>query len=104
MKTRNVIRAASAIALATVLSTAFVAPAAAQEATPWPEAFMKMADKNRDGMITRQEYLDHMAAMWDRKHAAMMKADTTMKAGMMNRSQFMAFGKAFLDPGLIGGG
>lgn len=79
-------------------------PVSAQEATPWPELMMRMADKNKDGMVTRQEFLDHMARMWDEKHSKMMKADTAMKAGMMNKTQFMAFTKSLLDdPGKIGG-
>ncbi|MEP7283659.1 MAG: hypothetical protein ABI696_16900 [Rubrivivax sp.] len=72
---------------------AFGLPAQAQEATAWPEAMMRMADTNKDGMVTRKEFLDAMAKMWDDKHAKMMKTDTTMKAGMMNKTQFMAFGK-----------
>ena len=81
-----------------------LAPAIAQEATPWPELMMKMADKNKDGMVTRQEYLDMAARMWDEKHAKMMKTDTGMKAGMMGKDQFMTFVKnVFIDPGKIGG-
>jgi hypothetical protein len=86
-----------AIALASSL------PAQAQEATLWTEAFFKMADTNRDGMMTRQEYLDHMARMWDKKHAGMMKSDAMMKPGMMDKPQFMAYAKGLLDPGQIGG-
>lgn len=78
-------------------------PALAQEATPWPELMMKMADKNKDGMVTRKEFLDEMARVWDMKHAQMMKNDTTMKTGMMSKAQFMQFGGFLIDPGKIGG-
>jgi hypothetical protein len=78
-------------------------PAAAQEATPWPELWMKMADKNKDGMVTKQEFLDTMAKMWEDKHAKMMKSDKEMKMGMMTRTQFMKFVKDLTDPGQIGG-
>jgi hypothetical protein len=78
-------------------------PVMAQEATPWPELWMKMSDKNKDGMVTKQEFLDAMSKMWDEKHAKMMKSDKDMKAGMMNKTQFMNFTKDLTDPGQIGG-
>jgi hypothetical protein len=78
-------------------------PALAQEATPWPELWMKMMDKNKDGMVTKQEFLDAMSKMWDEKHAKMMKSDKDMKAGMMPRASFMRFAKDLTDPGQIGG-
>jgi predicted secreted protein len=91
-------------AAAFALTAAVAAPTMAQEATPWPELMMKMADMNKDGMVSRQEYLDMAAKMWDDKHASMMKTDSTMKAGMMGKSQFMAFARnVFIDPGKIGG-
>ena len=94
--------------LATVAALAVLssvhAPAAAQEATPFPEAMMRAADTNKDGMVTRQEFLDHMARVWDQKHAQMMKTDTTMKADMMDATQFKTFVRVmFVDPGKIGG-
>jgi Ca2+-binding EF-hand superfamily protein len=93
---------ATAAAAAALMS--MNAPAVAGEATPWPELMMKAADVNKDGMVTRQEFLDHMAKVWDDKHAKMMKTDTTMKAGMMDKAQFMTFVRVmFVDPGKIGG-
>lgn len=86
-----------------VLVLAAPLPATAQEATPWPELMMKMADRNKDGMVTRQEFLDEMGRQWDAKHAAMMKSDKGMKAGMMDKKQFMSFAGALIDPGKIGG-
>jgi hypothetical protein len=101
MKTayRNIITVA-AFAVAATLS----APVVAQEATPWPELMMKSADKNKDGMVSRQEYLDMAAKMWDEKHRSMMKSDPSMKAGMMDKAKFITFVKSvFIDPGQIGG-
>ena len=93
---------ATAAALAVMSSMPL--SAVAQEATPWPEAMMKAADTNKDGMLTRQEFLDHMGKTWDAKHAQMMKTDTTMKSGMMDSKQFTSFARVmFTDPGKIGG-
>lgn len=88
---------------ALALTLAAAQPALAQEATPWPELMMKMADKNKDGMISRQEFLDQMGRIWDKKHAEMMKADKSMKAGMMTMAQFKQFAPAIMDPLNIGG-
>jgi hypothetical protein len=91
-------------AAAFALTAGLCAPTIAQEATPWPELMMKMADANKDGMVTRQEYLDMAARMWDEKHAKMMKSDPAMKAGMMGKDQFMVFARnVFVDPGKVGG-
>lgn len=86
-------------AFAGTLGTAL--PAAAQEATP--DSLWLMMDQSKDGMVTKDEFLAAMAKMWDAKHAKMMKSDKAMKAGMMNRTQFMAFYKNLNDPGQIGG-
>lgn len=100
MKTKTLILASAALASMLAASPA----ARAQEATPWPEAMMRMADTNKDGMVTRKEFLDAMAKMWDEKHAKMMKTDSTMKAGMMNSVQFSVFMRGLtIDPGKIGG-
>lgn len=80
------------------------APVMAQEATPWPDMMLKMADANKDGTVSKQEYLDMAAKMWDEKHAKMMKTDKAMKTGMMDKTQFMTFVRStFVDPGKIGG-
>jgi hypothetical protein len=99
MKLKTLTLAAAALAT----SFAMMAPAAAQEVTPWPDMMLRMVGMNKDGMVTRQAFIDAMAKMWDEKHAAMSKTDPTMKPGMMNRTQFMAFAKNWIDPGKIGG-
>ncbi len=47
----------------------------------WTEPRMKMMDTNKDGMVSRQEYMDHMGAQYDRMDGA--------KKGMLTRAQFM---------------
>lgn len=72
--------AASALTLATLMSAA---PAHAQGPMEfkWDE-FMKMADMNKDGMVTKKEFLDAMGKAWD-KGMDKMKADAKMVKGHM---------------------
>lgn len=61
-------------------------------------------DTNKDGIVTKDEYLKMSAMLWDKKHASMMKSDKTMQTGVMNKAQFRQFASSlFQDPGLIGG-
>jgi hypothetical protein len=96
------------IALATALAAT---SAMAQEATQVP------ADANRDGVVSRQEFLDHMGKTWDDRHSRMMRTDPGMKAGMMDHRRYRAFSHEMMgpmtgqpgrspnpDPGQVGGG
>ena len=96
------------IALASALAAT---GAIAQEATQVP------ADANRDGVVSRQEFLDHMGKTWDDRHSRMMRTDPGMKAGMMDHRQYRVFSHGMMgpmegrpgrspnpDPGQIGGG
>ncbi len=47
----------------------------------WTEARMKMMDKNKDGMVSRQEFMDYMGVQFD-----MMD---TKKDGMLTKTEFM---------------
>ncbi len=47
----------------------------------WTEPRMKMMDTNRDGMVSRQEYMDYIGGQYDRMDGP--------KKGMLNREQFM---------------
>lgn len=70
--------AASALTLATMLSTA---PAYAQgEGGFRYEEFFKMADANKDSMVSKKEFLDAMAKMYD-KGMTKMKSDPKMVKG-----------------------
>ena len=59
------------------------APALADnfQATMWSAPMMSAMDKNKDGMVTRQEFLDYMGAQFDKMDAK--------KAGRLNKSEFM---------------
>jgi hypothetical protein len=72
--------AASAATLATLMSAA---PAYAQGPMEFKvDNFFKMADANRDSMVTKKEFLDAMGKMWD-KGMAKMKSDAKMVKGEM---------------------
>lgn len=84
--------------------------AVAQEATQRP------ADANKDGFVSREEFVDHMGTTWDEHHTRMMQADPKMKKGMMDQRQYDTFSQGMMgpmsgppanspnpNPGLIGG-
>ena len=87
--------------LALIAMTAF--PAAAQSTVPsgaqefpsqfWNERMMKAMDKNKDGMVSRQEFIDYMGTQFD-----MMDSG---KKGMLTSQQFMdkkMMGRTFMFP------
>jgi hypothetical protein len=94
----SILRGACAAAL--VLGSSL---AMAQEASRMP------ADANKDGFVSRQEYMDYHAKMWDTHHGMMMKADKSMKPDMMSMSQYEQYNKSLylpdgrVDPGKVGG-
>ncbi len=72
--------AASAVTLATLMSTA---PAYAQGPMEFKwDQFLTMADKNKDHMVTKKEFLDAMGQMYD-KAMTKMKSDPKMVKGDM---------------------
>lgn len=82
---------ASLVAVLAIAAMSALPASAAQSAFPsaavefsgqfWTETMMRAMDKNRDGMVSRQEYVDYMGAQFD-----MM--DTGRK-GMLTKEQFM---------------
>jgi Ca2+-binding EF-hand superfamily protein len=75
---------ASALALALSMSV-IAAPAHARADDLTFPIIFKMADKNNDGMVTKEEFLDAMGKAYDMKMNA-MKADAKMvKGNMMTR-------------------
>ena len=71
------------LALTSITAFAGAAPMGAEEFPPifWSERMMTAMDKNRDGMVSREEYMDYMGAQYD-----MMD---TGKKRMLTREQFM---------------
>ncbi len=88
---------ASALTLATLISTA---PAHAQGATQIRvDDFIKMADKNNDGMVTRQEFVNAMGQMYDKSMTKMANDTKMVKDHMMTKDGV----RALLSDLYIGG-
>lgn len=90
-------RTLMAVAMLTALGTAL--PASAQPRSQGDvvvsyHQMMEMADKNKDGMLTKKEFLDAMAMVFD-KNMQMMKADPAMVKGEMLSAQ--AIRKLFME-------
>ena len=82
------VRMASAIGVLIAAATAAIpamaqAPMGAQEFPPifWSERMMMAMDKNKDGMVSRDEFMSYMGAQFD-----MMD---TGKKRMLTKQQFM---------------
>ena len=71
----------SAAALALIVGVTAL-PLSASAKDRYPE-IMKMADVNNDGMISRQEYLDAVAKMYDEKMAKMKTMAPAQMAKLM---------------------
>ncbi|TWO70500.1 hypothetical protein FN976_16110 [Caenimonas sedimenti] len=73
------------LAASTLMSgTAFAQGPTNAEYYPFAEIMsMKMMDKNKDGMVSRKEFLDMMAMSWDMNARKM-----GVKGEMMTREQF----------------
>ena len=66
MNTIRSTAAGLALALSTLAAPAFAAGPTNAEFYPFAEIMaMKMMDKNKDGMVSRKEFLDMMAMSWD---------------------------------------
>jgi hypothetical protein len=73
------------------LAAATVAlPARAQEDPLSFDVVFKMADKNKDGMVTKSEFMDAMGKAYDMKMSKMksMKDDKMMKGDAMTRDGY----------------
>ncbi|MBI2768647.1 MAG: EF-hand domain-containing protein [Burkholderiales bacterium] len=85
----NVKQITGAIAVAATLFTAggALAQPANAEFFPFSEIMsMKMMDKNKDGMVSKQEFMDMMSMAWDMNYKKM-----NGKAGMMDDAQMKQF-------------
>ncbi|MEP6790630.1 MAG: EF-hand domain-containing protein [Ramlibacter sp.] len=80
------ITGAIAVAATLFAGNAFAQPANA-EFFPFSEIMsMKMMDKNKDGMVSKQEFMDMMSMAWDMNYKKMAG-----KANMMDDAQMKQF-------------
>lgn len=90
LKTLTTLSALSALAVGLIAAT----PAAAETFPEkiWTPALMNVMDKNKDGLVTRQEYLDYMGAQFDimdaKKKRALNKIEFTDKKMMQSTFPF----------------
>jgi len=64
MQLKNIAAALAAAALVAATAPAMAA-GTVSEFYPFSEIMMKMMDKNKDGMVSRQEFMDMMGMAWD---------------------------------------
>ncbi len=81
--------AASALTLG-LMATTVSLPARADSGDLTFNAIFAMADKNKDSMVTKQEFLDAMSKAYDMKMAKMKssKDSTMMKGDAMTKDGF----------------
>ncbi len=56
---------------------------------------MPMIDANKDGMVSKKEFMDAMAKTWDMHMAEAKKADAKMPKDKMTLQQYLEFSKMF---------
>ena len=54
-----------------------------------------MIDANKDGMVSKKEFMDAMAKSWDMHMAEAKKADPKMPKDKMTLQQYLEFSKMF---------
>lgn len=74
----------TAAALAAALSLGVALPAHAEDPYTFDKVF-RMADKNKDGMVTKEEFLAAMGEVYDAKMKAMKNDPKMVKGTAMTR-------------------
>jgi len=85
------------------ITASFALPSFAQEIKREEMVTFFQSDKldaNKDGMVSRKEFLDAMGKTWDMHMAEAKKSDPMMSRDKMTLQQFLEFSKMFgLDKG-----
>jgi uncharacterized protein YdaL len=90
---KKTLLAASAVSLG-LMSATFSLPARADQGDIDFKMIWEMSDKNKDSMVTKQEFLDAMSKAYDMKVAKMKAAkdaDKMMKGSAMTMDGFKSF-------------
>jgi hypothetical protein len=86
--------ATSIVAAAALLAAGSALAAGSTEYYPFAELMsMKMMDKNKDGMVSKKEYMDMMSKAWDMNAAKMgVKGDKMTEAEFTQLLQYLKAG------------
>jgi hypothetical protein len=78
------------LAAATLASAMIAAPAAYAQESPNADAFVKMCDADKDGMVSKAEAMKMIEKMWDKQD--------TKKMGKLDKKQVELFLKELMKP------
>ena len=97
---RHVVRAAAVVATIASFSLPSLAQDVRREDSVTFYLQMDKIDANKDGMVSKKEFMDAMARTWDMHMAEAKKADPKMMKDKMTLQQYREFAKmAGLDVG-----
>jgi hypothetical protein len=90
----------AAIALSLGLAAASLPALAGPDQTP---SFAAMADSNKDGMVSRQEFLNAMGKMYDERMAKMKAMPAADRATMIKQNQMTSEAYRMFLHDILGG-
>ena len=92
---RQVVLASTLLAATASLSLPVFAQDVRREDSVTYYLQMPMVDANKDGMVSKKEFLDAMSKTWDMHMADAKKADPKMPKDKMTLQQYREFSKMF---------
>ena len=92
---RQVVLASTLLAATASLSLPVFAQDVRREDSVTYYLQMPMVDANKDGMVSKKEFLDAMSKTWDMHMADAKKADPKMPKDKMTLQQYLEFSKMF---------
>ena len=92
---RQVVLASTLLAATASLSLPVFAQDVRREDSVTYYLQMPMVDANKDGMVSKKEFMDAMAKTWDMHMAEAKKADPKMPKDKMTLQQYVEFSKMF---------
>ena len=92
---RQLALASAALAVAASFSLPALAQDVRREDSVTFYLQMDKVDGNKDGMVSKKEFMDAMAKTWDMHMAEAKKADAKMPKDKMTLQQYLEFSKMF---------